>query len=259
MTSYKLRYAFFALFIFSAILVKADENRPLIGITSVFQGSESDTVGRACTNMSYVNAVLEAGGTPVVLPPIRSEQAIANYVTTLDGLVLVGGMDVPPHVYGEKAHPTVDSLTAKRFWFESRLISAWLDGDKPILGICLGCQFTNVMSGGTLIQDIPSEVGEEIIHRNKDGATHEVTLEKDSRLYNIFNQEKLVVNSWHHQAVEQVGKNLKVIAHAPDGVVEALEIPSDRFGLFLQWHPEGLAYEHRSKIFGAFIQACHSN
>jgi putative glutamine amidotransferase len=229
---------------------------PLIGITSVFQETESDTVGKVYTNMSYVNAVLEAGGTPVVLPPVRSEKAIQNYVESLDGMVLVGGMDIPPHVYGEKAHATVDSLTAKRFWFESRLISAWLESDKSILGICLGCQFTNVQSGGTLIQDIPSEIGEEIVHRQQGGATHEVRLAKGSRLHKILGDENLVVNSYHHQAVDDVGDNLTIVAHAPDGVVEALEFTSDRFGIFVQWHPERMPFEHRSKIFSAFVSAC---
>ncbi len=253
-----LHRTLFAMLMCSVGLLNAEDSRPLIGITSVFQASESDSVGRVYTNMSYVNAVLESGGTPVVLPPVRSERAIVEYVKSLDGLVLVGGMDIPPQVYGEKAHPTVDSLTAKRFWFESRLISAWLDCDKPVLGICLGCQFTNVMSGGTLIQDLPSEIGEEVVHRQPSGAEHEVRLEKGSRLFSIVGDEKLVVNSYHHQAVDDVGVNLKIIAFAPDGVIEALEIPSHRFGILVQWHPERMPFEHRSKIFSAFVQASSS-
>lgn len=235
----------------------SEQTRPLVGITSVFTNSDSDTVGRLCTGMSYVNAVLEAGGTPVVLPPVRCEQALVDYIESLDGLVLVGGRDMPPHAYAEKPHPTVDSLSANRFWFESRLISAWLEEcEKPILGICLGCQFTNVMRGGSLIQDIPSEIGEMIIHRHEKGATHEISLKSDSRLFSIFGEEKCKVNSYHHQAVDRVGKDLKVVARAPDGVIEALELAGDRFGIFVQWHPERMPVEHRNKIFGAFITAC---
>jgi len=233
------------------------QNLPLIGITSVFQPVEWDTVGRTTTNMSYINAVLENGGLPVVLPPVRSEAAIEAYLEELDGLVLVGGMDVPPSVYGEKADSTVDSLSAKRFWFESRLIKSWIENtEKPILGICLGCQFTNVMSGGSLIQDLPSEVGDKVVHRQQGGASHVIALEKSTRLHAILDVDTLTVNSYHHQAVERVGQNLVVTAHAGDGLIEGLEFPGERFGIFVQWHPEAMPFEHRQKIFGAFVKAC---
>ena len=249
--------AIFILFIFAGSLFSGEEARPLIGITSVYTATESDTIGRVYTNMSYVNAVLEAGGTPVVLPPIRSEEAIAHYVESLHGLLLVGGFDIPPSFYGEKAHPTVDSLTARRFWFESRLISAWLKTcDKPILGICLGCQFINVVCGGTLIQDIPAEIGGTISHRQDGGASHKVQLKSNSRLFSILGEENIVVNSFHHQAVDRVGEPFVIVARAADDVVEALEMPGSRFALCVQWHPERLDYEHRNKIFAAFINAC---
>lgn len=239
-----------------SVFVNAGE-RPLIGVTSVFQSSKNDTVGRAATNMSYVNAVLESGGVPLVLPPVRSEAAVADYLAVLDGLVLVGGMDIPPHSYGEKADATVDSMSAKRFWFETRLIKSWIEkSNKPLLGVCLGCQFTNVMSGGTLIQDIPSEIGATVVHRQKGGARHAVTLEKSTRLHSILGVDTLTVNSYHHQAVDKVGANLVVAAHAPDGVIEALEWPGERFGIFVQWHPERMPLEHRRKIFAAFLHAC---
>ena len=226
---------------------------PLIGITADFEAN-TDTVGQMTTRMSYVNAVVESGGTPVVLPPVRSERAIEDYLARLDGLVLVGGWDVWPSLYGEKAHPTVDSMAHKRLWFESRLIKAWLQQSaKPILGICLGCQFTNVVCGGTLIQDIPSEMPNARQHR---GAMHEVTVAKESRLHQILGEERPAVNSFHHQAVRQVGAGLVIVARADDGVIEALELPGERFGLFVQWHPEQMPAEHRRKLFGALIDAC---
>jgi putative glutamine amidotransferase len=231
-------------------------DRPLIGITSIFQTTEADPVGKVRTNMSYINAVLESGGLPVVLPPVKSEDAIASYVADLDGLVLVGGMDIPPRIYGEKAHETVDSLTTERFWFESHLIKNWLASEKPVLGVCLGCQFTNVMSGGTMIQDIPSEVGKKVVHRKKGGASHLIELEKSTRLYSILGVDTLTVNSYHHQAVDKIGNNLHITARAQDGIVEGLEFPGERFGLFVQWHPERLPKAHRQKIFGAFVKAC---
>lgn len=252
---FPLKIALLIILVMVVFLPAADP--PLIGITSVFQSAAGDTVGRAVTNMSYVNAVLESGGLPVVLPPVRHKSAISDYLDALDGLVLVGGMDVPPHVYGEKAHMTVDSMTARRFGFESRLIKSWIGKtNKPLLGVCLGCQFTNVMSGGTLIQDIPTEVGRKVEHRKKGGASHLVELEKSTRLYCILGVDTLTVNSYHHQAVDDVGENLVVTARAQDEVIEGLEFPGDRFGVFVQWHPERMPYEHRSKIFGAFVKAC---
>jgi putative glutamine amidotransferase len=256
MTFYRFLKTCALLFLVACGASRADElHHPLIGITADFQMSEADTVGRVSTQMSYVNAVLESGGTPVVLPPVRSSEAVDEYLQRLDGLVLVGGQDVWPSFYGEKPHPSVDTLSAKRFKFESKLIKAWLEKtDKPILGICLGCQFTNVVCGGTLIQDIPSEVADALPHR---GAEHLVTIEKESRLYNILGQEQVMVNSYHHQAVERVGGKPVIVARAADGITEALELPGKRFGVFVQWHAERLAEEHRCKIFGAFVDACH--
>ncbi len=249
---------------FSALLMlnvslaaAADASRPLIGITADFEPAEGDTTGQATTQMSYVNAVLESGGLPVVLPPIRSEAAIADYLDRLDGLLLVGGMDLWPSAYGEKPHPTVDSLEGKRFWFESRLIKAWLEkSDKPILGICLGCQFTNVVCGGSLVQDIPSQWQNPLTHRLPGGAAHEVTLVEGSRLRRLFARERLAVNSNHHQAVKCTGAGLVVAARADDGIVEALERPGERFAVFVQWHPERLEEAHRRTLFGAFVEAC---
>ena len=100
---------------------------------------------------TYINAVLESGGVPVLLPPNQSEEALQRYVKTLDGLMLTGGDDIPPSAYGEKPHPTTNLMAEQRYKFESRLISLWLDTGKPILGVCLGMQFTNVVSGGTMI------------------------------------------------------------------------------------------------------------
>jgi putative glutamine amidotransferase len=251
----KFLKTFFFLFLVACGTIRSDEpHHPLIGITADFEMSASDTVGRVTTQMSYVNAVLESGGTPVVLPPVRSADAVNDYLERLDGLVLVGGQDVWPSFYGEKPHPSVDTLSEKRFKFESKLIWAWLDKtDKPILGICLGCQFTNVVCGGTLIQDIPSEVIGALPHR---GAEHSVTIHKKSRLYKILGLEKVTVNSYHHQAVDRAGDKLVVVARADDGIIEALELSGERFAVFVQWHPERLAEEHRRKIFGSLMNAC---
>ena len=223
---------------------------PLVGISCKF------TKGSAGVSLAYARAVREAGGVPVLLPMLDDERLIAQYVRYLDGLVLSGGLDVPPQAYGEKPHPTVKPLPPERWRFERRLVAAWLQGRKPLLGICLGAQMANVVLGGSLVQDIPSHVGTAVVHRRKGGAAHEVVIEPGSRLRRILGVGRAEVNSNHHQAVQRLGKGLRVAARAPDGVVEALEGAGARWLLLVQWHPERAGAEHRQAIFGDFVRHC---
>ncbi|NNE93214.1 MAG: gamma-glutamyl-gamma-aminobutyrate hydrolase family protein [Verrucomicrobiales bacterium] len=218
---------------------------PLIGIASL-------------TSDSYVRAVREAGGIPVVLPNTDgSTERIEEYLKLLDGLLMPGGADIPPSEYGEEPHETVRLLDDDRFLFEKNLVQSWIEKtDKPMLGICLGCQWINVASGGSLVQDIPSEFS--VNHRD---TTHSVQLEKGSRLLKIFEGEtEFEVNSLHHQAVRKVGKNLRVVARSPEGIAEAIEMPGDRFVIGVQWHPEKLLPEDRrqAKLIDAFIREAAS-
>jgi putative glutamine amidotransferase len=188
----------------------------------------------------------------VVLPTVDQGAIIERYVGELDGLVLVGGADIPPSAYGETAHETVRPLTSQRWEFERKLIAAWLASDKPILGVCLGMQFANVVLGGSMIQDIPSEVGTEVNHR----AYHRVRIEPGSSLATILGTSEARVLSYHHQAVDDVGANLRVIAWSADGVQEAMERIEGGFGLFVQWHPEsGDDRGQRDAIYGALVRA----
>ncbi len=229
--------------------------RPLIGITSVYKVNE-DSSASVLLGFAYVRAVLESGGLPVILPAIESDRAICQYVDELDGLVLVGGRDIPPGAYGREPHETVDVMPAERYNFESKLISSWWASGKPILGVCLGMQFANVVRGGTLIQDIPSQVGKEVIHRGDD-AYHLVEISPGSCLGKILGDDKAMVLSRHHQAVDDVGSGLKVVASSSDGVIEGLERIGGGFGLFVQWHPESMEdAAHRMAIYGALIRAC---
>ncbi len=224
---------------------------PLIGITSVYKIDDKGTA-RTQIHFNYARAVAENGGIPVVLPTLDDEQIIQRYVKQLDGLVLVGGDDIPPAAYGEEPHETVKVLPSQRYEFERKLIAKWLANKKPLLGVCLGMQFTNVVSGGSLIQDIPSEVGTKINHR----AYHDVQIEPGSLLSQILGAHEARVLSSHHQAVRRIGQGLKVIAHSEDGVNEALERTDGGFGLFVQWHPEAMDdKQHRDAIYGALIRA----
>ena len=225
---------------------------PVIGITSVYKADEDTGREQTVVNFAYVRAVAENGGAPVILPTIDDETILQRYLEELDGLVLVGGADIPPSAYGEEPHATVRELTSQRYNFERKLIATWLDGGKPLLGVCLGMQFTNVVAGGAMIQDIPSQVGMKVGHRGY----HEVRIEPDSSLAKILGAEKASVWSNHHQAVRDIGNNLRIIAHSEDGVVEALERVDGGFCLFVQWHPEQMDdKKHRDAIYGALVEA----
>ncbi|MDC0314592.1 gamma-glutamyl-gamma-aminobutyrate hydrolase family protein, partial [bacterium] len=171
------------------------------------------------------------------------------------GLLMPGGADIPPSEYGEEPHETVKILADDRFLFEKALSKAWIEKtDKPMLGICLGSQWINVASGGSLVQDIPTTFG--VNHRD---VTHGVTLEADSRLSKIFDGDtEFEVNSLHHQAVKDIGNNLRVVAKSPEGVVEATETTDpNRFLIGVQWHPEKLFAddERQRKLIKAFVDA----
>jgi putative glutamine amidotransferase len=226
--------------------------RPLIGITSVYEVPEQDEAPRTTVSFAYVEAVADNGGIPLVLPTIGEEPILATYLEVLDGLVLVGGDDIPPQAYGEQPHETVEPLPEQRYDFERKLIARWLASGKPLLGVCLGMQFTSVVAGGTMVQDIPSEIGAEVDHR----AYHRVEIEPGSLLAELLEAREARVLSNHHQAVDDVPQGFRVIARSADGVTEALERTEGGFGLFVQWHPEAMADRaHRDAIYGALVRA----
>ncbi|MHC4351491.1 MAG: gamma-glutamyl-gamma-aminobutyrate hydrolase family protein [Planctomycetota bacterium] len=225
---------------------------PVIGITSVYKVDEDTGREQTIANFAYVSAIAENGGAPVILPTVDDEIIIQRYLEELDGLVLMGGADIPPSAYGEEPHVTVRVLTSQRYNFERKLIARWLESGKPLLGVCLGMQFTNVVAGGALVQDIPSQVGTSVEHRGQ----HEVQIGPGSSLAKILGTEKALVWSNHHQAVRDVGNGLRIIAHSEDGVIEALERVDGGFGLFIQWHPEQMDdKQHRNAIYGALVKA----
>lgn len=233
-------------------VVKHPIEKPLIGINMVYDEKRNNS----SVDLAYVEAVLESGGIPLVLPTIKEQETIDSYVEMLDGLVLVGGRDIPPEMYGQTPHRTVRVLPERRTSFDSLLIAQWMESKKPILGICLGMQFTNVVFGGSMIQDIPSLVGRDVNHyRNY----HRVTIEQDSILAEILKSDTAMVYSSHHQAVDRIGEGLQPIAYSDDGMVEALQRTDGGLGLFVQWHPEAMTEkypDHTQALFGYLADMC---
>jgi putative glutamine amidotransferase len=214
----------------------------------------------------YEESVRRAGGEPRVLESSadRPEEAIR----TAGGLLLAGGGDVRPQIYGAQAHPSYHAAEAGRDEYEIELIKRALDADLPVFAICRGIQVLNVAYGGTLVQDIPSEIAGALEHKldvppnEPFTLAHEVWLEKDSLLARLAgdtgsDDESRQVNSRHHQAVKTLGAGLVAVATAPDGVIEAVEDPTRRFCLGVQWHPENFyrTGEFRS-LFEGFVRAC---
>jgi putative glutamine amidotransferase len=229
--------------------------KPLIGIgTDIF--IEAGHRDRAFVYTTYVDSLRRAGAIPVLIPP-QPENA-ADVVGELDGIVLAGGYDCDPSVYGEEAHPTVEPMDERRQQNDMSLAKLARERNIPTLGICLGMQMMNVAAGGTLVQDINSEIETEILHESSPSARlrHDISVEAGTKLARVLPSRKLNVNSSHHQSVKKIGAGLSITAKAPDGVIEGLEDPNHPFYMGVQWHPEDMDGEtSAAAIFGAFVEA----
>jgi putative glutamine amidotransferase len=222
----------------------------------------------ACRKLEdYRQSILHTGGEVRIIDP---SMAVADALAGVDGLLLTGGGDVEPARYGATPHEKLEDVDPARDEFEIGLIAAARTGDLPIFAICRGVQVLNVAAGGTLVQDIPSEVTGALKH-SLDAPhppyelAHEVWVEKDSLLAKLMG-DRLVgsdtceVNSRHHQAVKTVGPGYRVSATAPDGVIEAIEDPGARFCVGVQWHPENFwrTGEFRA-LYEGFLEAATKN
>ena len=230
-------------------------NKPLIGIGSDVQ-SPAGKRERAFTYLTYVESLRRAGAVPVLIPP-QPENA-ADVIDELDGLVLAGGDDCDPAAYGEQRHDTVEPMDPRRQSNDLSLAKVARERGIPTLGICLGVQVMNVAAGGSLMQDIDSQMETEIRHASEpeDRARHDILVEQGTRLAEILGDRELNVNSSHHQAIKKVGQGLRVTALAPDGVIEGLEDPRHPFYVGVQWHPEDMSSEDSAaSLFRAFVEA----
>jgi gamma-glutamyl-gamma-aminobutyrate hydrolase PuuD len=184
----------------------------------------------------YVRAVERAGGRPLLVPP--AEDGVEETLDALDGLILSGGSDLDPELYGQDAHSETAGVVVERDRAELALLQAALARDLPVLAICRGSQVLNIARGGDLVQHLPDVVGDEK-HKHTPGAfaDHDVEIEADTRLAAVVG-DHAPVKSHHHQGFGRIGEGLRVAARAEDGTVEAVEDPSRRFALGVLWHPE---------------------
>jgi len=230
----------------------------LIGLTP----STDDKTGRITVNQDYLDSVHRAGALPVLLPLYGDDPELwEEMLSHLDGLLITGGADVGPDVYGEEKLPFCGETSPLRDKEETALCRRALEMDLPILAICRGHQILNCVLGGTLYQDIETQFGASLKHPRYEvprDQVHEVKVEKDSRLYQITGLDTLRINSRHHQAVKALGKGLKITARATDGLIEGVELPGKKFVVGVQWHPESLSdYAPEAQaIFDAFVKAC---
>ena len=229
-------------------------SKPIIGVMPLWDDEKKSL----WMLPGYFDSIIQAGGIPVMLPLTTDELDLEHLVQKCNGFLFTGGHDVSPEIYNEKPIEGKVSSFRDRDDMELYILNRAISLDKPVLGICRGIQFINAALGGTLYQDLPTQHPSDIEHHQKppyDIPVHTVDFESGSPLYNLLGIEKLAVNSYHHQAVKNVAPKLKVMATAPDGLVEAVYMPEHRFLWAVQWHPEFSfkTDESSRKIFKAFV------
>lgn len=234
--------------------------RPLIGITCGTSALDSHArQPQDRLNRAYSRAVALAGGVPVIVPNL--EEGCEDWTSAIDGLLLSGGVDVDPALYGEMVVNSTVEVDSIRDSAELPMVRDAMNKGLPVLAICRGIQTMNVALGGSLYQDLPSQRPSTICHRqpgSRDVTTHSVSLEAGARLTDICGSREFAVNSFHHQAIRDTAPGLIVTAHAEDGVIEAVELPGERFVIGVQWHPEELvdSSAEAMRLFREFVAAC---
>ncbi len=218
--------------------------KPIIAVTP----SVVDTFFRVAR--AYVEAIEVAGGIPFIVS-YTDFGSIDDVVKLADGLLLTGGGDISSEFFNQPLHEKASDISILRDQFEIEYCKQFLEADKPVLGICRGAQLMGVACGGDLIQHMENHSQTEPRHE----PTHRITIQKDSRLYDIFKTETMKVNSIHHQAVLGLGENIIASAFAEDGTIEGIEVKNKHFGIGVQWHPEGMFKHHeiQLEIFKQFI------
>lgn len=234
--------------------------KPIIGLTSYRQRGQTGVwdTEMAMLPAFYLEGVTRAGGIAVILPPqqVNSEDA-RNVLAGLDGLVVTGGRDVEAARYGHQSHEKAEKPDRLRDLLEDELISAAIQMKLPFLGICRGAQMLNVNRGGTLIQHLPDLVGDNrYLLGDGNFAQMQMSVREGSLLASIVGDQVENAALYHHQAIDEPGEGLQVVAYSPDGIVQAVEVENHPFGLAVQWHPEQTLDDLR--LFDALIAATNS-
>jgi putative glutamine amidotransferase len=238
--------------------------KPVIGIltniltieTGILTGNQ-----RVYVNRDYIQAIVQSGGIPLLLPVVPEPEVIRKQIESVDALLISGGQDIDPQHYGEDHLPQLQEMCAERDHYEMEAIRYAFSRQRPILGICRGLQVLNVAFGGSLYQDIGHYFPLSLDHAQKSATDrHHVTLEKNSKLHRILGVESLQINSFHHQSTKAIAPGFAVNARASDGIIEGIEKEDSHFVMGVQWHPEMMIHQDclMLKLFNAFIAIADS-
>ena len=230
------------------------KRKPIIGVVPLWDEDKNSI----WMHPGYTDAVIRAGGLPIILPFADDRDIFIQSVEMCDGFLLTGGQDISPELYGDtkryrsvKTCPTRDNM-------EEYILERAVELDKPLLGICRGLQLMNAVLGGTLYQHLPRETNSSIVHLLTppyENAVHGVRLDPDSPLAYLLGKQRITVNSYHHQGIKELSPKLKCMARAEDRLVEAVYMPSKRFIWAVQWHPEMTCKSDNNsqKLFDVFV------
>jgi putative glutamine amidotransferase len=233
--------------------------KPIIGISGAYINHNKNSEG-VYVHHDYHRSVAANGGIPIILPFINPDMSLET-LPICDGIILSGGEDVDPEFFKQDPHPHLGQVILERDLVELAIVEYAKKNNIPLLAICRGIQILNVALGGSLIQDIPSQVKDSIQHTQKIDRcrdSHWVTISKDSKLFKIIGSEHIRVNSLHHQAIDTVASDLRIVAKSSDGIIEAVEyINPATFMIGVQWHPESMARTSKAmnNLFAEFIKS----
>lgn len=233
--------------------------QPIIGITTnhIYNSYNQTMVGLM---QSYVRAILEAGGIPVLIPSLLATQGWQVLYSRLDGILFTGGGDISLEHFAGDPHPRIEEADTARDSIELNLLHTAVADGKPFLGICRGCQLINVGLGGTLYTHLPDQFPNALDHdypgNLRSVLVHEVKIEEGTHTADVLGEPIVHVNSHHHQGLKDIAAPLRISGYAPDGLVEAIELPDHPFALAVQWHPEWLTDQQSTRnLFRAFVVA----
>ena len=233
--------------------------KPLIGITTR-NWHDLDNHPISAVQHAYIKAVIMSGGVPVLIPNILSRDDLEELYARINGILFSGGGDISLDQFPGSDHPRIDGVDDKRDFTELTLMRTAVDDGKPVLGICRGAQVMNVALGGTLYTHIIDQVENALDHdypgNRRTTLVHPVNVDEESRSAEIFGETFLNVNSLHHQGLKDIAPRLRVAGHAPDGLVEVVEVEDHPYAIAVQWHPEWLTDQPAmQRLFKSFVDA----